>query len=201
MFLELLLLAQGVGAIAIRPNDVDGSHLEEGRSCYDILLGDEFVVRQSDLLPISLISERGTDRYAPAWQRITISYERDWIRGTRETTGGIVPILVRSSSPVWDGNLWGPLFASLPLAESSQFVVPLWQYDKGFGQFEVRVAGTGPVSHPAGTEQAWLLEVGIYPDRLTRYAISRSSREELSYKAGPMRKVKSGDCIEPSELR
>ena len=59
------------------------------------------------MLPISLISERGTDRDAPAWQRITISYEGDWIRGTRETTGGIVPILVRSSSPVWDGNLLG----------------------------------------------------------------------------------------------
>ena len=121
MFLEFLLLAQNTDPSTVQPVDVDGSHLEEGRICYDIFLGgdrvgrtiqtveatrhdgeqvwnitihqslparsfemrDEFVVRQSNLLPISLISERGTDRDAPAWQRITISYEGDWIRGTR----------------------------------------------------------------------------------------------------------------------
>lgn len=155
---------------------------------------DDIVVRQADLLPISLVSERGTNRDAPAWQRVSITYDENRIEGTRETRGSIVPIRVKTQDSVWDGNLWGPLFASLPLAPGARFRVPMWQYDKGFGAFQVKVAGSGPISSPNGTEQAWLLEAGTDPERLARYAISTDSLKELSYGAGPMRQALSSNC-------
>lgn len=232
MIFQLLLLAQGVDIISVKPGDVDGSHLDEGRSCHNISLGDdvigharqdieaashageavwkitirqevpgrsfkmrdEFVVRQANLLPISLISERGSNREASGWQRVSIAYDGGFITGTRETRGGIVPIRERTETPVWDGNLWGLLFASLPLAPGARFEIPMWQYDKDFGLFQVRVAGSGPVSTPNGTEQAWLLEAGADPDRLVRYVMSKEDLNELSYEAGPMRQALSSNC-------
>lgn len=43
MILQLLLLAQGIDIISVKPSDVDGSCLEEGRSCYDVSLGDDVI--------------------------------------------------------------------------------------------------------------------------------------------------------------
>jgi len=39
-------------------------------------------------------------------------------------------------------NLWGVTFAALPLRERGTYTLPLWQYDKGFGTFTVRVLGS-----------------------------------------------------------
>ncbi|MBH5321318.1 hypothetical protein [Aurantiacibacter sediminis] len=155
---------------------------------------DEFFVDRGSLLPISLVSERGEDRNAESWQRISVTYQDGRISGTRETKGGVLPIDVLTSVPVWDGNLWGPLFASLPLASGAEFTVPIWQYDNGFGEFEIEVSGSGPYSTHEGTEPAWFVEAGTSPNRRSRYVFSQANFLELASGAGPLRQEISQSC-------
>jgi len=155
---------------------------------------DEFLVGRSSLLPISVVSERGGYRNAPGWQRVSVEYQGSRITGTRKTKGGVLPINVRTSSPRWDGNLWGPLFASLPLDAGSDFTIPIWQYDKGLGEFDVQVSGSGPYSTSEGTVEAWFFEAGTSPDQRSRYVFSQASFEELASGSGPMRQAISQSC-------
>ena len=155
---------------------------------------DEFLVDRDSLLPISLVSQQGEDRNAQGWQLVSVMYEDDRIAGTRETRGGVLPIDVRTSAPVWDGNLWGPLFASLPLEAGADFTIPIWQYDNGFGEFRVEVSGSGPYSTYDGTEPSWFVEAGTSPERRSRYVFSQASFLELSSGAGPLRQELSQSC-------
>lgn len=202
-------LATGEACYAITMNDVPiGATyqsikpvIHQGRSAWDIVvhqrapkmsfdLRDHFIVDRKTLIPIMLESQRGTDRAARGWHHIVVRYERDRISGIKETASGTTQIGVPLDRPIWDGNLWGLTFAALPLREGGRYSVPFWQYDKGFGTFSVAVVG----SQRVGRTDAWILEAGDDPARLTRYLIGKRTRAELGYSAGPSGQREGGDC-------
>lgn len=156
-------------------------------------LRDSFVVRRSDLRPISLDSRRGT-RSAAAWHEIQVNYGSRRITGTRAQPDGVTPIDVPLTAPVWEGNLWGVTFAALPLRQGARFRLPFWQYNKGFGTFIVNVTGSQMVDTPTGRTDAWVLEAGDNPERLVRYLIAKRTGAELGYGAADMQQRIGGDC-------
>jgi hypothetical protein len=157
-------------------------------------LRDEFLVRRSDLRPISLNSRRGTRSAGAGWHEIQVRYGRQGITGTRAEPTGLKPISVALDGPVWEGNLWGITFAALPLKAGARFRLPFWQYDKGFGAFTVNVTGSEMVDTPAGKTDAWVVEAGDDPARLVRYLIAKRTRAELGYGRPDMRQRIGGDC-------
>ncbi|MEN3972993.1 hypothetical protein WJS89_09975 [Sphingomicrobium sp. XHP0235] len=156
---------------------------------------DVFLVDRATLRPMSLLSRRGADRQTPGWQQVAVDYRGDTIVGMRETGEGREPLAFEPARRVWDGNLWGLLFASLPLADNASFAVPMWQYDKGAGEFVVRVSGSETVQTRDGPVDAWIVEAGTDPERLARYEIAKKTRMELGYSAGPMRQSLEGTCV------
>jgi hypothetical protein len=184
---------------AITPGRQDGVdvwdivvHQRLANGAFD--MRDHFVVRRADLSPISLDSQRGTDKAARGWQKVAVRYAKDRITGSRETAAGLVAIDVPLDHRVWDGNLWGVTFAALPLADGASFSLPTWQYDKGFGAFTVRVTGGEAVQTTAGQTPAWALDAGDDPQHLARYRVGKSPRMELGYAAGPVSQTLGGDC-------
>jgi hypothetical protein len=172
-----------------------------GRRAWDIIihqrvaqmgfdLRDHFLVDRRTMRPIRLESARGTDRAARGWQRITVNYGANRIRGTRETAAAVTPIDEPLAQPVWDGNLWGLAFAALPLRKGGRYTIPFWQYDKGFGRFTVDVVGSERVN---GSD-VWVVEAGDDPARRTRYLIGKRDHRELGYGAGNSGQRAGGDC-------
>jgi hypothetical protein len=155
---------------------------------------DTFLVRRSDLRPISLDSRRGTRAAGAGWQEIRVDYAGQRISGTRTQPTGIQPIDVPLGRPVWEGNLWGLTFGALPLRDGARFSLPFWQYDKGFGAFTVNVVGSQSVATPTGRVDAWVVEAGDDPSRLARYLIAKRTGAELGYSAGDMVQRIGGDC-------
>jgi hypothetical protein len=157
-------------------------------------LRDEFLVRRSDLRPISLKSRRGTRSAGAGWHEIEIEYGERAITGTRSRPEGVTAINVPLTGPVWDGNLWGVTFAALRLKAGAQYHLPLWQYDKGFGTFTINVTGTQSVDTPSGKADAWILEAGDNPAQLVRYFVGKRTRAELGYEGPGLRQMIGGDC-------
>ncbi len=157
-------------------------------------LRDEFMVQRKNLRPISLHSRRGTRSVGTSWHDARLAYGTSRITGTRETSAGVQKIDVPLDGPVWEGNLWGVTFASLPLREGGRFQLPFWQYDKGFGAFIVNVTGSEVVATPGGKVDAWVLEAGDDPNKLVRYLIAKRTGAELGYGAPGMRQAIGGDC-------
>lgn len=155
---------------------------------------DHFVVDRATLRPLRMDSERGRDRGATGWHRVSVSYDAQRIRGSKETARGTTPIDVALPGPVWDGNLWGLTFAALPLRAGGRYTVPVWQYDKGFGSFTARVVGSETVDTPTGAVAAWIVEAGDDPAQPARYRIAKTSRQELGYAAGPGGQRLGGSC-------
>lgn len=177
----------------------------EGRRAWDVVvhqrqddgsfdMRDHFVLDHTTLRPITLDSQRGTDRDAKDWHRVALRYSADRITGTRETKEGVVPIDVALNHPVWDGNLWGLTFASLPLRTAGRYALPFWQYDKGFGTFTVNVVGREDVAVPGGRAAAWVLEAGDDTSNLLRYFVASGAPMEIGYRAGPFGQTLGGDC-------
>jgi hypothetical protein len=161
-------------------------HQVIGGGAFD--MRDDFVVDASTLAPISLVNTRQGKVH------VNVTFGPDRIQGWRMTEGNTVPIDVPLERPIWDGNLYGLLFASLPLAEGARFAVPFWQYDKGFGQFTVRVTGSEMVGTPTGPTEAWVLDAGSSDEQRLTYLISKSDHRELGYRAGRGSQALGGDC-------
>ena len=155
---------------------------------------DHFIVDRTTLRPLSMESDRGKERTEKGWHRIRLTYTDKGVTGTRETATGTTPIHVAFDQPVWEGNLWGLTFAALPLKEGASFTVPAWQYDKGLGQFTVKVVGKEVVHGPQGDIAAWDVLAGDAPDSLVHYKIAVAPPAELGYEAGPMAQTLGGNC-------
>ena len=52
------------------------------------------------------------------------------------------------TSPVWDGDLYAPTCAALPLSSGATFRVRFHQYERGLGEFTLRVTGDKVVETP-----------------------------------------------------
>lgn len=152
---------------------------------------DEFVLDATTLRPIALTNRRNGAVH------VRLAYSDDRITGERiEADGRVTPIDVPLDGPVWDGNLFGLTFAALPLAEGSEFSLPYWQYDKGFGQFTIRVTGSqraGPASDPV---DAWVVEAAAGESPPLTYLIGKADHQELSYTAAQGSQTPGGDCSE-----
>ena len=98
------------------------------------------------------------------------------------------------TSPVWDGDLYGPTFAALPLSSGATFRVPFYQYDRGLGEFTLRVTGDKVVETPEGLVEAWVVDAGPSDTERLTYLISKADRRELGYTALEGGQRLGGDC-------
>ena len=142
---------------------------------------DSFVLDAKDLQAIAFTNERNGKRH------VQLAYSEGRVRGTRlKPDGSSEEIDTVTGSPIWDGNLYGVMFAALPLTQDAQYRLPTYHYDKGIGEHKVKV-----IAQEAGV---WELEVEINDNLRPRYQIEQISRRELGYKAGPYVNALGGDC-------
>jgi|SRR4249919_831297 len=83
--------------------------------------------------------------------------------------------------PVWEGNLFGVMFAALPLEAGASYAVPYYQYDKGEGTFAIDVTGTRTLDTADGKREAIVLKAGPSKDEQIEYFIGAAPRIELAY--------------------
>jgi hypothetical protein len=170
----------GTDALAI----VVHQRLSNGR--FD--MRDAFLVRRSDLRPISLANSRDGKPH------VQLTYRDGRVLGWKEDKAGRVEVDQALAGPVWDGNLWGAAFAALPLAPKAQFTLPFYQYDRGLGTFAVAVTGEETVATPQGPRPAWIVKAGVQGQPAAEYLIAKADRQELGYRAGPTAQLLGGDC-------
>ncbi len=170
----------GVDALAI----VVHQHLSSGK--FD--MRDSFLLRRSDLRPIRLDNDFNG---AP---HVHLDYTANHVSGWKMVEGRKEPIDVAFDGPTWDGNLWGELFAALPLQQGARYQLPMYQYDSGKGSFFVNAAGKRPFATASGSVSAWTLKAGIKADEQYDYFVGSSRAIELGYAAGPSSQHLGGDC-------
>lgn len=146
---------------------------------------DHFILRRSDLAPISLDNRRHGEDY------LKVTYTPTKITALRK---GGVPKDTAVAGPVWDGNLWGLTFAALPLAPGGHYEVPFYKYDEGLGRFVVDVVDSATVQTPSGPVEAWIVELDADADHKARFQIAKADHAELGYVAGPFTQQLGGDC-------
>jgi hypothetical protein len=152
-------------------------------------LRDAFVLDARTLRPLSLETTRNGAPHA------ALTYADDRVSGFRiDDTGVRHAIDQPLQAPVWEGDLFGPTFAALPLAQGESFELPYFQYDRGLGAFTVKVKGSEKVETPDGVVDAWVLDAG--PSRTERldYLIAKSTGRELGYRAPQGGQRLGGDC-------
>lgn len=102
------------------------------------------------------------------------------------------------SGPVWEGNLFGLTLAALPLKDDATFGLPKYQYDSGFGSFDVKVTGSETVTTAAGPVEAWTVDLLALPEMQGRpamtYLISKSDHRELGYRSPMGGQKLGGNC-------
>ena len=150
---------------------------------------DELVLDAHSLTPLSLDSRRDSKPHV----RLTFTAGR--VSGERwDAAGASSSINASLPHPVWEGDLYGPTFASLPLAAGASFRVPYYQYDKGVGAFTVTVTGSRVLATPQGDVEVWVLDAG--PDAASRleYLIAKADGRELGYASPRGGQRLGGDC-------
>lgn len=150
---------------------------------------DDFLLEPADLRPVRYVSRRNGE------VRVDVAYGTDLITGYHVADSGRREDLsVALAEPVWDGNLWGILFAALPLSEGREITLPFWHYEKGFGQFSVTVVGSETAAGPDGRIEAWIAEATDGQGPKVTYRLGRGRGLELSYAAGALAQTPGGDC-------
>lgn len=150
---------------------------------------DSFVLDAKTLRPIRFRNERSSAVH------VTLDYTDTRVSGSKkEKDGTSTPVDVALSQPVWEGNLFGVTFAALPLAPGGEYRVPSYQYDKGLGEFTVRVKGTQSVDTPDGPVDAWVLDAGADEQQRVEYLVAKDKPRELGYRAGGFSQSLGGDC-------
>lgn len=162
-------------------------HQRLGNGRFD--MRDELVLDRASLRPVSLETLRNGKPY------VRLHYEEKRVTGERwDDAGASHKVDQPLTEPVWEGDLYGPTFASLPLAVGAKFRIPFYQYDKGLGAFTVEVKGMERVATPAGPVDAWVLDAGPSADERLQYLISRKDRRELGYRLPQGGERLGGDC-------
>lgn len=149
---------------------------------------DTFLLDAATLRPIRLENDRKGERH------VTLDYAPDRVTGSRVDAGAPQPIEVALPGPVWEGNLFGVAFAALPLTAGATFTIPYFQYDKGLGEFSVKVTGQETVETPQGAIDAWVLEASPGAGAPITYLIAKSDRRELGYRSARGAQTLGGDC-------
>lgn len=149
---------------------------------------DRFVLDAATLRPIRF------DNYRKGQLHVALRYGATRIEGEIHEPQGVRAVSEPVSGPVWDGNLFGVLFASLPLEAGATFTVPTYQYDRGFGVFTLSVKGLETVATPDGPVEAWVVDAGSSAERRADYLIARAPRRELGYRAPQGGQSLGGDC-------
>lgn len=191
---ELVLNGQPIGVSRTVIRAID----HEGTKAWDIVIHqrvparnfdmrDHFVVRADDLRPLGFDNRRG------GVEHVRLVYDKASISGSRLEKGATEKIAVAIDAPVWEGNLYGPLFAALKLREGGSYTVPFYQYAKGMGRFVVKVTGSETVATPEGPVEAWALDVDSGGPSAT-YLIAKRDGTELGTRAGPFTSRLGGDC-------
>ena len=158
-------------------------HQSVGGGKFD--MRDRFLLDASDLRPITFTNDRNGKRH------VTLRYADGHVRGSRgKPDGTLEAIDVKLPGPTWEGNLYGILFAALPLADGGNFRVPYYQYDKGLGEFSVQVLGQAR----GGTNVAWKVDAGANEQRRSTYLLGRDPPRELAYSSGGVSQELGGDC-------
>lgn len=157
---------------------------------------DSFVLDGKTMRPIHFENQRRGETH------VVLDYRDDAIEGSKvEKDGSKSVVRVPLTQPVGEGNLFGVIFAGLPLQPKGVYRVPFYQYDKGLGEFSVRVKGSESVATPEGPVDAWVLEVGTDDLRRVEYLIARDNARELGYRSEGFAQKLGGDCskIPPAE--
>jgi hypothetical protein len=152
-------------------------------------LRDELVLDGDTLRPISLSSTMNGKPHAE------LSYGDKRVTGFRfDRQGDRVEIDQALTAAVWDGNLYGPTFAALPLRQGASFAVPFYQYDRGLGSFTLTVRSSKSVATPSGSVEAWVLDAGPSEAERMEYLIAKKDGRALGYGSADGGQRLGGDC-------
>lgn len=160
---------------------------QQGQGGFD--MRDSFVLDAATLQPLHFENTRA------GVPHVVLDYGPNRITGSRfDKDGKRSDIDVPLAAPVWEGNLFGVMFAALPLAPGGEYRVPYYQYDKGLGEFTVRVTGSETVSTPEGPVEAWVLDAGADAKQRVEYLVGKSPQRELGYRGPGFSQSLGGDC-------
>lgn len=152
-------------------------------------LRDAFALDARTLRPISLMTTRDGKPH------LELSYEPDRVTGYKlDRQVHRVPVDQALVRPVWDGNLFGPTFAAMPLALGKSFTIPFYQYDRGLGAFTVAVMGSETVMTPTGRVEAWVLDAGASEGQRLRYFTDKRGGREIGYSSPQGGQRLGGTC-------
>ena len=184
----------GVTWQKIERNNVDGrdvlevvvrQHAQDGS--FD--MRDEFMLHAGTLLPIHFRNTRDGKLF------VELNYTKGHITGFRtQKDGSRSKVDLAVDHPVWEGDLYGVLFAALPLKKGGEYRIPYYQYDQGLGEFSIRVIGTELVDTPHGPVSAWALDAGPNEKQRIKYLIAKKPRRELGYQGKYVTQVLGGEC-------
>jgi len=177
----------------VRRTHIDGKEVlqvlvhQQGQGGFD--MRDSFVLDAATLRPLHFGNFRAGVRH------VVLDYSASRVTGSKfGKDGKRGDVDVALAAPVWEGNLFGVMFAALPLAAGGEYRVPYYQYDKGLGEFTVRVTGAEIVRTPDGPVDAWVLDAGADDKQRVEYLIEKSPRRELGYRAPGFAQSLGGDC-------
>jgi hypothetical protein len=137
---------------------------------------DTFLLDAANLQPIEIDNERFGKRH------VRDVYDDHGVTETRWDAAGQATTSKKPlAHPVWEGNLFGVMFAALPLEQGASYAVPFYQYDKGEGTFAIDVTGKRTIDTPEGKREAIVLQAGPSKAEQIEYLIGASPRMELAY--------------------
>ena len=142
---------------------------------------DTFVLDGATLRPIELNNTRfGKPHVRDVYTDGKVD-ETKWDEQGKETT-----VEKPLAKPVWEGNLFGVMFAALPLKAGDRYSIPFYQYDKGEGAFSIEVTATREVDTPTGKREAIVLQAGPSESERVEYLVGADPRIELGYASEKM---------------
>ncbi len=152
-------------------------------------LRDEFELDGKTFLPLRLKTTLNQKPHAD------LVYAKGRVTGFHIDRTGVKHRVDRAlGGPIWDGNLFGLTFATLPLSRGAHFRLPYFQYDRGVGMFTVTVTGSEKIGTPGGTVDAWVLDAGPNVSQRLVYFIEKDNRRELGYRSSQGSQRLGGLC-------